>query len=99
MRDNVITFRKDEVIFVFQAVRQRADQVEQAVAAGCDVRTMLDVAIGPEMLGGGIVPLVEECVEGFEYERLVLFWGVVLDMRLVLAVKASSHHRRGWCCP
>jgi len=45
MRDDVITFRQDEMIFVLQAVRQRTDQVEQTVATGCDVRAMLDVAI------------------------------------------------------
>src|SRR6478672_604198 len=72
MGDDVITFREDEVIFIFQPIRQSADQVEQAVAAGRDVGAMLDVAIGPETLSGGIIPLVEECVEGFEYERLVL---------------------------
>src|SRR6266702_2135245 len=75
MRDHIVAFREDKMIFVFQGVGQCADQVEQTVTAGRDVRAVLNVAIGPEALGGGVVPLVEERIESFEDERLVLRGG------------------------
>ena len=62
----------DELVFVFQRVGQRVDQVEKPVSAGCDVGAVLDVAIRPELLGGVVVALVKQRVEGFENERLVL---------------------------
>ena len=34
---------------------------------------MLDIAVRPEALRGNIIAFVEQRVEGFEYERLVLF--------------------------
>jgi hypothetical protein len=34
---------------------------------------MLDVAIGPKPLGGGIVALIEQRLKGFEDEGFVLF--------------------------
>lgn len=73
MRDDVVAFGHDQLVFVAQRSRNRADQVEQPVAAWRDVGAMLNVAIGPEPFGGGVVALVEQRVEGFEDERLVLF--------------------------
>jgi hypothetical protein len=35
---------------------------------------VLDVALRPEALRGGVVTFVEQRIESFEYERLVLFW-------------------------
>jgi hypothetical protein len=72
MRDHVVALGDDKLVFVFQRIRQRADQVEQTVAAGRDVRAVLDIAVRPIAFRGGIVALVEERVEGFENERLVL---------------------------
>jgi len=68
----IIALRNDGLVFVFQRRGKRADEVEQTVAAGRYMRAVLDVAIGPEALGGDVVPLIEERVEGFEYERFVL---------------------------
>jgi hypothetical protein len=97
--DNVIALRQNKTVLVAQAVGKAADEAEQPFATRFDVSAVLDVFVGPEAGCCLVITFVEQRVEGFEYERLVLFWGVVLDMRLVLAVKASSHHRRGWCRP
>jgi hypothetical protein len=93
---NRFAFRRALGVLVAQAVGKAADEAEQPFATRFAV---LDVFVGPEAGCCLVITFVEQRVEGFEYERLVLFWGVVLDMRLVLAVKASSHHRRGWCRP
>jgi hypothetical protein len=55
MRDYVIALGNDELVFVFQRVGQRVDQVEKPASAGCDVGAVLDVAIRPELLGGVVV--------------------------------------------
>jgi hypothetical protein len=57
-----------ETCIAYLIVRQRADQVEQTVAAARDVRAVLDVAVRPIAFRGSIVALVEERVEGFENE-------------------------------
>jgi len=75
MRDHIVALRDDELVLVFQRVRQRADQVEETDAAGRDVRAVLDVAVRPIAFRGGVVALVEERVEGFKNERLVPFRG------------------------
>jgi hypothetical protein len=72
MRDHVVALGDNELVFVFQRVGQRADQVEKPVSAGRDVGAVLDVAVRPETLGGVAVALVEQRVEGFENECLSL---------------------------
>src|SRR5271156_4973773 len=59
MRDDVFALGDDELVLVFQYVGCHADQIEQAIAPGCDMRAVLDVAIRPVALGGGVVSLVE----------------------------------------
>src|SRR6266436_8397828 len=75
MRDHIVAFSEHNMVLVFQAIGQRAYQVEQTVTSGRDMSTVLDISIGPEALGGGVVALVEERVEGFENERFVLHGG------------------------
>jgi hypothetical protein len=72
MRDREVSLGGRELVLGFQRARQRADQVEQAVAAGRDVRAVLDVAVRPIAFGVVVVALVEERVEGLENKRLVL---------------------------
>ena len=73
MGDHVVPFGEDHLIFVAQRVGQAANKIEQAIAARRDMGAVLDVAVRPEALRGSVVALVEQGVEGFEYERLVLF--------------------------
>src|ERR1700694_4962022 len=49
------------------------DEIEQTVAARCDMIAVLDVVRRPESFRGRIIALVKECVERFQDEGLVLF--------------------------
>ena len=53
--DDEIALGYDQLVFVAQRRRRRSDQVEQALAAWRDMGAVLDVACGPEPLGGGVV--------------------------------------------
>lgn len=75
MREHKIALSDDDLVFVFQRVGQRADQAEQAVAAGRETGAVLHIAIRPETLGGVVVALVEGRIEGFENKRLILLRG------------------------
>jgi hypothetical protein len=57
--DDEIALGHDQLVFVAQRCRRRSDQVEQALAAWPDMSAVLNVARGPEPLGGGIVALIE----------------------------------------
>ena len=70
--DDVVSFAEDDVIFVTQRVGKAANEVEQAIAARRNMGAVLDVAVRPVAFGGSVVPLVEQRVEGFENEGLVL---------------------------
>ena len=56
--DHVVALGDDQLVLVFQRDGQRADQVEQSIAAGRNVGAVLEVAFRPEPLGGVVVPLV-----------------------------------------
>src|SRR5437879_12747469 len=71
--DHVVVLGDYQLVLVLQGGWQRADQVEQSIAAARNVGAVLEVAFRPEPLGGVVVPLVEQRVEGLEDERLVLF--------------------------
>jgi hypothetical protein len=61
------------LVLVAQRLWQRADEVEQSRTAWRDMGAVLDVVIGPEPLGGGVVALVEKGLECFEDDGLILF--------------------------
>ena len=73
VRDDVIAFGENELVFVAQRVGQRADEVEQAIAARLDMGAVLNIPIGPVAFGTGIIAPVEKRIECFEDERLILF--------------------------
>jgi hypothetical protein len=56
----------------FQRRREALDEVEEALAAGCDVRAVLDVVGRPEPLGGCVVAPVEQRIEGLKHECFIL---------------------------
>jgi hypothetical protein len=83
VRDHVIAFGDDELVFVFQRVGQRADEVKKPVSARWDMCTVLNVTVRPETLGGIIVAPVEERIESFE-NRALFSSGAVWDMEGLL---------------
>jgi hypothetical protein len=70
--DNVIALRQNKTVLVAQALG-KADEPEQPFATRFDVSAVLDVFVGPEAGCRLVITFVEQRVEGFEYERLVLF--------------------------
>ena len=71
--DDVVAFREDELMLVTQGGGRAPDQVEQTVATRFDVRAMLDIVGRPIPFSRVIVALVEQGIEGFQDEDLVLF--------------------------
>ena len=55
MRDDIVALGHDQLVLVAQRLWRRPDEVEQPLAAGRDVRAVLDVPVGPEPFGGGVV--------------------------------------------
>ena len=72
MRDHVVAFCDDELVFVAQGIWRRTNESEQPVASWRNVRAVLDVLRRPEALRGRVVAFVEERIEGFENDCLVL---------------------------
>src|SRR5439155_27149305 len=54
-----------------QRRRQALDEVEEALAAGSDVRAVLDVRRRPVALSREVVSLVEQGIEGLKYECFI----------------------------
>jgi hypothetical protein len=73
VRDDAIAFCDNELVFVAQGDWRGTNQIESPFATWCYVRAMLDVRRRPETFCGRIVALVEQSIEGFENDRLVLF--------------------------
>src|SRR6202051_1890367 len=71
--DHDVSLCHDRSRFVLQRWRKALDEIEQTVAARCDMIAVLDVVRRPESFRGRIIALVKECVERFQDEGLVLF--------------------------
>src|SRR5438046_1621243 len=71
MNDDEVAIRHDYPGLVFQRRRHALDEVEEALAAGSDVRAVLDVCGRPVALGRDVVSLVEQGIEGLKYECLI----------------------------
>src|SRR5260370_41771174 len=67
----VVALGDNELMFVTQRVWCVADQIEQSIAPGLDVCTVLYVVRRPELLSGSVVPLVKQGVERFEHQLFV----------------------------
>jgi hypothetical protein len=70
--DDVVPLGHDQLVLVSQRLRQRADEVEQSRAAWRDMGAVLDLVIGPKPLGAGEVALVEQGLECFQDDGLIL---------------------------
>jgi hypothetical protein len=55
VRDNVVAFGEDHVIFVAEGIGKGANELEQAVAGRRNVRAVLNVCRRPELLCSNIV--------------------------------------------
>src|SRR5258708_36529728 len=73
VHDHKVALSHDHSRFVLQRWRKALDEIEQALTTGSNVRAVLDVLRWPKLLGSRVVTLVEECVERFQDEGLVLF--------------------------
>src|SRR5205807_6872500 len=99
MHNDVVPLRDDELMFVTQGVGCVADQIEESIATRFDVRAVLDIVRGPILLSGGVVPLVKQCVEGVEYQRLIfLLYCLTHNNFLLLSLTATALCRfaRSW---
>src|SRR5258708_7118407 len=82
VRDDIIAFCDNDLVFVAQRGWRRTDQSKQPFASRRDVRAMLDVLWRPESFCCRVVAFVEESVEGFENDRLVLVGGCLWHRQL-----------------
>src|SRR5438552_6847824 len=71
MSDDEVALSHDHPGLVFQRRRHALDEVEEALAAGSDVRAVLDVCGRPVALSRNVVSLVEQGIEGLKYECLI----------------------------
>src|SRR5712671_6678032 len=71
MNDDEVAISHDHPGLVFQRRRHALDEVEEALAAGSDVRAVLEVGGRPVALGRDVVSLVEQGIEGLNYECLI----------------------------
>ena len=67
----MVALGDDELMFVTQGVGGVADQIEQSIATRLDVCAVLDIVGRPIPFSRLIVPLVKQCVEGVDYQRLI----------------------------
>ena len=71
--DNVVPFGEDHVIFVAKCVGKAANKIDQAIAAGRNMCVVLNVCLRPESLRRDLVAFIDQRIEGFQHERLILF--------------------------
>ena len=83
MRNDIVSFRDDELVFIAQGIWRRADKSEQPFASWRNMRAVLNVLRRPEALCCGVVAFIEESIEGFENNRLVLFWCCLWHVQLL----------------
>jgi len=83
VRNDVIAFCDNELVFVAQRIRHRPDPSKQSFASRRDVRAVLDILRRPEALRRRLVAFVEESLKGFENDGLVLFGCCVWHVHLL----------------
>src|ERR1700722_3073943 len=73
VHDHEISLGNDRSRFVLQGWWKALNEVEQTLATRRDMSAVLNVVRRPQSFRGGIIALVEECVERSQDEGLVLF--------------------------
>ena len=72
MNNDVVTFCKNHPRLILERRRSGLDEVEESVSSRLDMGTVLNVVGRPEPLRRRVVSFVEQCIECFQYDRLVL---------------------------
>jgi hypothetical protein len=71
MNDHEVPVGHDQAGLISQRRREAPDQIEETVAAGLDMRAVLDVVGRPVAISRHIVSLIEQRIEGFQDQRFV----------------------------
>src|SRR5260370_39087066 len=74
VHNHEVSLSHDHSRFVLQGWRDALDEIEQAIAARCDMSAVLNIVSRPETLSDCIVALVKQRVEGFKDKRFVLLF-------------------------
>ena len=67
-----VSISDDRSWLILQGRRQALDEIEQTLAARCDMSAVLNVIRRPESLRRRVVTLVEKRVESFKNDGLIL---------------------------
>jgi len=71
MNDDEVAISHDDPGLVLQRRWHALDEVEEALAAGSDVRAVLNVCGRPVALSRDVVSLVEQGIEGLKNQCLI----------------------------
>src|ERR1700722_5151044 len=87
VEDDDVSLRYDDSRLILEGGRNALDQVEEPLTARFNVRTMLNVVGRPEALRCAIISLVEESVEGFQDNCLIVFCFCIVHGSFCLSTK------------
>ena len=73
VNDDVVTFRKNHSRLIRERRRRGLDQFEEPVSSRLDMGAVLNVVGRPEPLRSRVFSSIEQGIEGFQYDRFVLF--------------------------
>ena len=71
MDDDVVTFCKNHARLVLERLRRGLDKIEEPVSS-LDMSAVLNVVGRPKSLRSRVVSLIEQGIECFEHDRLIL---------------------------
>jgi hypothetical protein len=72
MNDDVVTFCKNLPRLILERRRRGLDEVEEPVSSRLDMGAALNVVGRPKSLRSRVVSLIEQGIECFQHDRLIL---------------------------
>ena len=97
--NHIVPLRHDNTGLIAESVRRASDEVEQSLAAGRDMVTVLDVSIRPEARRSFVIALVEERTERLQNQCLVLFRnGIAMSISISMGSLRALNRRRPSRC-
>src|SRR5260370_14415188 len=72
MNDDVVVFSKNDPWLILERRRRGFDEVEEPVSSRLDMGAVSNVVRRPEPLRRRVVSFIEEGIEFFQYDRLIL---------------------------
>src|SRR5216683_7122550 len=72
MNDDVFTFCQNHPGLILEQRRRGLDEVEEPVSSRLDMGAVLNVVGRPEPLRSRVIAFIEQCIECFQYDRLIL---------------------------